>query len=175
MEVVISTHFDLAHPVMFIKLDQVKLSGLVDNFAGIFTAYAASRKTQAPLYLTNYEEIDYDGAIEVAKELDKNMVVIVVDTVTNIQNHDAFIGNVYNLNVKPFVEKFPERVSFKEGYFEETEDETFIYGKKNGFKTLYFGVPIPNGYHDVDNFVAIEQIDRSTAVLIDLINWLQNL
>jgi hypothetical protein len=62
MKIIISAHMDLARPVMSIQMDDKNLSGLVDNFAGVFASYQASRKTGITVHFTNYEELDYDGA-----------------------------------------------------------------------------------------------------------------
>ena len=75
MRIVISAHFDLARPVMSINMDDKNILGLVDNFAGMFVAYQASRKTGIPVYFTNYEELEFDGAQEVAKSLSKDTPV----------------------------------------------------------------------------------------------------
>jgi hypothetical protein len=53
MNIVISAHFDLARPVMSIKMDNEKLLGLVDNFAGLFVAYQVSHKIGTTVYYTN--------------------------------------------------------------------------------------------------------------------------
>jgi hypothetical protein len=66
MKIILSAHMDLARPVMSIKMDSKNLLGLVDNFAGLFASYQASRKTGATVHFTNYEELDYDGADAVA-------------------------------------------------------------------------------------------------------------
>ncbi len=49
MKIVLSAHFDLARPVMSIKMDDKHLLGLVDNFAGVFVSYQASRKAGVPV------------------------------------------------------------------------------------------------------------------------------
>jgi hypothetical protein len=103
MNVVISAHFDLARPVMSIKMDKQKLLGLVDNFAGLFVAYQVSRKIGTTVYYTNYEELECDGAIDVAKSLDKsNTFVIVIDTILEkeIKGKPVSIANTYGINVK---------------------------------------------------------------------------
>jgi hypothetical protein len=176
MNIVISAHFDLARPVMSIKQDQESLSGLVDNFAGMFVTFQASRKTGVPVYYTNYEELEYDGAIDVAQSLDKKTtLVIVVDTILekDISGKTASITNVYNLDTTPLKNALKDKIHFIDGYFEETEDETWIYGKRFGFKTLYFGVPIPNDYHTTDNRITLKAIDEASKVLTDLILNLQ--
>jgi hypothetical protein len=175
MKVVLSVHFDLSHPVMNILMDSVKLNGLVDNFAGVFASYDAGRKTKTPVYFTNYEEIDYDGAIDVAKKIDRDTFVIVVDTIKqpDINNKRASITNVYNFSASELKKKFASKIHFIDGFFEETEDETFIYGKKSGLKTMYFGVPIPKTYHDVNNEVKLEVIDESSDILQEVIHFLK--
>ena len=174
MEVVVSAHFDIARPVMSIQIDKENLSGIVDNFAGVFTSYQASRKLGTKVYLTNYEELEYDGAESVAKTLEKDTLVIVVDTTTDAEEKDAYIGNVYGFTTEKLKEKFAEKILFKEGFYEEKEDETWIYGKKYGFKTFYFGVPIPHDYHDINNKISLSAIDKASQVLEDLIKWLHN-
>lgn len=174
MKVALSTHFDLSHPVMYMRLNPAGLHGLVDNFAGVFVSYNASRETGVELYLTNYEEIDYDGAIEVAKTLPKEIFVIVVDTVTEVRK-DAYIGNVYGLDVKPFISRFADQIEFRSEHFEETEDETFIFGQKSNLKTLYFGVPIPKTYHDLDNMISMEAMNKASELLRELINWIKDI
>jgi len=187
MKIVLSTHFDLARPVMFIHMDDKKLNGLVDNFAGVFASYQASRKTGVSVYFTNYEELEFDGADAVAKKLDNDTLVIVVDTTTDAEDKDAYIGNVYGIDTKELKEKFADLVLFKDGMYEETEDESYIYGGKYGLKTFYFGVPIPNPYkdnpdtfpkpgpyHTDENKVSLDAIDKTTQVLIDLITFFKN-
>lgn len=177
MNIVISAHMDLARPAMFIKMDEKNLVGLVDNFAGVFASYQASRKTGTPVYFTNYEELDYDGADTVAKSLDKDTIVFVVDTILerDIAGKQASITNIYGLDqssIGRLKETFQETIHFIDGLFEETEDETWIYGHKYGLKTFYFGVPIPGTYyHSTENQVTLESIDRITRILIDVIEW----
>jgi hypothetical protein len=87
MNIVLSAHFDLAHPVMSIHLDSEKLTGLVDNFAGVFVSYQASRKTGVPVYFTNYEELDYDGTISVPGEyhsVDNSILLEKIDNAAEI-------------------------------------------------------------------------------------------
>lgn len=184
MKIVISAHFDLARPVMSIKMDDKNLLGLVDNFAGIFVSYQASRKTGVTVYYTNFEELEFDGADDVAKSLDKDTLVIVVDTTQDADGKPAYMGNVYGFSTDKLKEKFADKILFKDGLFEETEDETIMYGGKYGLKTFYFGVPIPNphnyeknpfpkpgSYHTVNNKISLEAIDEAAEVLIDLIKW----
>lgn len=184
MKIVLSAHFDLARPVMSIKMDEKNLLGLVDNFAGVFTSYQASRKTGIPVYFTNYEELEFDGAEDVAKSLDKDTLVIVVDTTMDAEDKSAYMGNVYGFSTDPLKKLFSDRILFKDGMYEETDDETIIYGGEYGLKAFYFGVPIPNphaglqkpypkpgAYHITDNKISLEAIDKVSDVLIDLIKW----
>ncbi|NTU46885.1 hypothetical protein HGA88_04645 [Candidatus Roizmanbacteria bacterium] len=176
MNIVISAHFDLARPVMSIKLDNQQLSGLVDNFAGVFAAYQISRKTGTPVYFTNFEELEYDGAIDVATSLDKeNTIVIVLDTILekDAQGKAATITNAYGIETEKLKEKFADNIHFIDGFFEEKEDETWIYGHQFGFKTFYIGIPIPNDYHTTDNHVSLEAIDTIVHLLENLINELK--
>lgn len=177
MKVVISAHMDLARPAMFIKLDEKDLLGLVDNFAGVFASYQASRKLETHVYFTNYEELDYDGAETVAKSLNKDTLIIVVDTILegDIKGKAASLTNAYGIdksNLDKLKTKFDDKIHFIDGLFEETEDETWIYGHKHGLKTFYFGVPIPGTYyHSTENKVSLDVIDKTTEVLIEVINW----
>lgn len=177
MKVVISAHMDLARPAMFIKLDEKDLLGLVDNFAGLFASYQASRKLGTPVYFTNYEELDYDGADAVAKLLDKDTLVIVVDTILEsyIKGKAVSLTNAYGIDKSDLDQlktKFEDKIHFLDGLFEETEDETWIYGHKHGFKTFYFGVPIPGTYyHSTENKVSLDVIDKTTEILMEVINW----
>ncbi len=177
MKVVISAHFDLARPIMFMRLDDKALNGLVDNFAGVFASYQASRRTGTPVFFTNYEELDYDGADAVAKILDKETLVIVVDTILerDIEGKHASIANAYGLpteNWKQLKADFSDRIHFKDGLFEQTEDESWIFGNKHGLKTFYFGIPIPGTYyHSTENKILLDTIDKSTESLIDVIKW----
>src|SRR5688500_5379027 len=108
MKIVLSAHFDLAKPVKYIKLDKLNMTGLIDNFAGVFAAYKASRETGAELYLTNFEEKNLGGAVEVAKNIKKEkVIVIVVDTCTDkIGTKKAYIGNAYNFSMDSLKKKF---------------------------------------------------------------------
>ena len=176
MQVVLSAHFDLAQPVRHMKLADGKLSGLVDNFAGVFVAYQANRRIDVPVYFTNFEENGFGGAIDVAKKLDKeNTLVIVVDTVKKSDlptGTVASIANVYNLDVQGLKNTFGKSVHFFEELFEPTEDETWIYGHKYGFSTFYFGIPIPKDYHAIDNDVSLKTIDAATEILVKIIRYL---
>jgi len=178
MKIVISAHMDLARPTMSINLDDKKLSGLLDNFAGVFVSYQASRKTGVPVHFTNYEELDYDGAEFVAKSIDKDTLVIVVDTILekDINGKQASITNAYGLDSewKDLKEMFKEKMHFIDGLFEETEDETWIYGNKHKLKTFYFGVPIPGTYyHSTELEIGLDAIDKITELLVEVIGWFQ--
>lgn len=172
MKILLSAHIDLARPVMSIKMDDKNLLGLVDNLAGVFASYQASRKTGVPVEYTNFEELENDGAEAVAQSLDKETLVIVVDTTTEPTNgKEGYIGNLYGINIEELKNKFGDRVRIREEYFEATEDETAIYGKKFGLKTFYYGITIKPKYHDPDNSITLAEIDKASNVLVDLINW----
>ena len=176
MKIVISAHMDLARPTMSIYLDDKKLSGLLDNFTGVFISYQTSRKTGTPVYFTNYEELDYDGADAVAKSIDKNTLVIVVDTILekDIKGKQASITNAYGIDSEwqELKEKFKDRIHFIDGKFEETEDETWIYGNKHKLKTFYFGVPIPGTYyHSTELEIGLNTIDKITEILTEVVKW----
>ncbi len=172
MKILLSAHMDLARPVMSIKMDDKNLLGLVDNFAGVFAAYQASRKTGVLVEYTNFEELEFDGAEAVAHSLDKDTLVIVVDTTTEPTNgKEGYIGNLYGIDIEELKSRFGNRIRIQEDYFEATEDETIIYGKKFGFKTFYYGITIRPEYHDPDNSISLAEIDTAARVLVDLINW----
>lgn len=176
MKIVISAHFDIARPVMSIKMDDKNLSGLVDNFFGVFVSYQTSRKTGVPVYFTNYEELDYDGAQSVAKSVNKDTLVIVVDTILkkDINGKQASITNAYALDSEwqELKNKFKDKIHFIDGLFEEKEDETWIYGNKNKLKTFYFGVPIPGTYyHNTELEVGLNTIDDVANILIEIVEW----
>ena len=177
MQVILSAHFDLAQPVRHMKLADGKLSGLVDNFAGVFAAYQANRRTGVPVYLTNFEENGFGGAIDVAIKLNKeNTLVIVVDTVKVSDlpaGTIASVANVYNVDVQDLKKKFGGKVFFFEELFEPTEDETWIYGHRFGFAAFYFGIPIPKDYHETENNVSLKTIDAATDALVDIVNYLR--
>lgn len=174
MNIILSAHFDVARPIPFISLNEGKLNGLVDNFAGVFAAYQSHRKTNVPLYMTNFEELEFDGAIELAKHLAQDSLVIVVDTILqeDIGDKSASIANVYGIDTRSLEKHLPQ-VHFKHEFFEETEDETWIYGHKFGLKTLYFGVPIPGEYHSVENSITLNTIDTASEMLTKVCNLLQ--
>lgn len=181
MKVIISAHMDLARPAMYIKLDEKNLLGLVDNFAGVFASYQASRKTGVPVYFTNYEELDYDGADAVAKLLDKDTLIIVVDTILEkdiATGKSGSLTNTYGIDKSDWEQlkkEFSDKIHLIDGLFEETEDETWIYGHKYGLKTFYFGVPISGAYyHSTENKVSLDIIDKATEVLTELISWFKN-
>lgn len=180
MNVILSAHFDLARPVMSIKLDAKNLTGLSDNFAGIFAAYQASRKTGIPVFFTNYEELDYDGADCVAKTLDKNTLVIVVDVVLekDVKGKLASVANAYGMEeyLPKLKRDFEKEIHFIDSPYDPTEDETWIYGKRYSFKTFYFGIPIPGDYYHATNLkVDVKTIDKSAEILTKLIEWIKKI
>ncbi len=176
MKIVLSAHFDIARPVPFIELSGGKLRGLIDNFAGVFVAYEATKKTGIPLYLTNFEETGFKGAHEVAKKLKKDTLVIVVDTTRDAKDKDGYIGNVYNFDIKPLQKKFTKNIFFMPGFYEETEDETWVYGHECGLPCFYFGVPIPHNkdYHATNNTVTTTAIDKIANILINIVRTMIN-
>lgn len=173
--IVLSAHFDIAKPVPFIKLSDGKLTGLIDNFAGVFVAYEAARRTGVPLFLTNFEETGFKGASEVAKKLPINTLVIVVDTTRDAKDKDGYIGNVYHLTLPKLPKNLSKRLFVMPGLFEKTQDETWVYGHEFGLPSFYFGVPIPHkkGYHNTNNSITQVAIDKATKTLTDVISWLQ--
>ena len=172
MKILLSAHIDLARPVMSIKMDDKYLLGLVDNLAGVFASYQVSRKTGVPVEYTNFEELEFDGAETVACSLDKDTLVIVVDVTTEPTNgKEGYIGNLYGVDIKELKKEFENRIRIREDYFEPTEDETIIYGKKFGLKTFYYGLTIKPKYHDTNNSITLKDIDKASNILVDLINW----
>lgn len=173
--IVLSAHFDLSSDVPFMLFDSDGLHGLVDNFAGVFCSYEASRKTNTPLYLTNFEEVNLGGAEAVAKTLKgTDTLVIVVDTCTDAQDKGGYIGNAYNFSVDSLKGKFKDDIFFMDGLYEADMDETAIYGEDYHFPTFFYGVPIQNGYHDIDNHIKTTTIDMASQLLIEVIRHLQN-
>jgi putative aminopeptidase FrvX len=178
MKIIISAHMDLARPVMSIKMDDKNLVGLVDNFAGVFASYQASRRTGVSVQFTNYEELDYDGADTVAKQLDKDTIVFVVDTILekDVKGKLVSITNAYGLGAywDEMKKEFGNNVCFIDGFFEQKEDETWIYGNKHKLKTFYLGVPIPGDYyHSTELAVNLKTIDKVTNIIVDLIKYFQ--
>lgn len=172
MKILLSAHIDLARPVMSIRMDDKNLLGLVDNLSGVFASYQASRKTGVTVEYTNFEELEFDGAEAVARSLNKDTLVIVVDTTTEPTNgKEGYIGNLYGINTEELIKEFGHRIRIRKDYFEATEDETIIYGKKYGFQTFYYGISIKPKYHDPDNSITLAEIDRASNVLVDLIKW----
>lgn len=172
MKVLLSAHMDLARPVMSIRMDDKSLFGLVDNFAGVFAAYQASRKTGVTVEYTNFEELEFDGAEAVARSLSKDTLIIVVDTTTEpTDGKEGYIGNLYGIDVEELKKEFGKRIRIREEYFEPKEDETIMYGKKYGLKTFYYGITIRPEYHDPDNSITLAEIDKASKVLVDLVNW----
>lgn len=49
MKIVLSAHFDIAHPVPFIKLSSGNMKGLIDNFAGVLVAWEANKENRYPV------------------------------------------------------------------------------------------------------------------------------
>ncbi|NTU46146.1 hypothetical protein HGA88_00820 [Candidatus Roizmanbacteria bacterium] len=177
MNVVLSTHFDLARPVMFMELQNQMLCGLIDNFAGVFVSYEVHKRTDAPVYLTNFEELEFDGADTVAQKLEKDTIVIVVDTITRSDmsaQSIATLTNQYGLERFKLKESFGEKLHFIDGLFEEKEDETWIYGHKYHLPTCYFGIPIQNNYHDTDNIISLQSLSVATEELVHLVEYLRN-
>jgi hypothetical protein len=177
MKGIISSHFDIAKPVKFIKVDKEGMTGIVDNFAGVFAAYKASRKTGVELYLTNFEEKNLGGASAVSKIIKKEKaVVIVVDVCTDdVKGKKAYIGNAYNFPTEGLKKKFGKDIFFRDGYFEPTEDETAIYGWEDKMTSFFFGLPIKGKYHDTDNKISNKVIDEASDLLIKVINHIQKL
>lgn len=170
MHIVLSAHFDIAKPVPYIRLEDKAIHGLIDNIAGVFVAYQASRKTGVPVYFTNFEETGFGGATKVAKKLKKSdTLIIVVDTTTDAQGKDGYIGNAYNFDVTPLKPKYSKHIHFQDGLYEATEDETWIYGHKFGLKTFYFGVPIQRTYHDTNNAITQYAIEKASLYLCNII------
>ncbi|MBU3979162.1 hypothetical protein KJ980_01970 [Patescibacteria group bacterium] len=111
--------------------------------------------------------------------MDKNTIVFVVDTILekDIKGKSASITNAYGLEPywNEMKEKFGDNIHFMNGLFEQTEDETWIYGHKYKLKTFYLGVPIPGDYyHSTELKVNLKTIDRTTDIIVDLIKYFQS-
>lgn len=151
------------------------MSGLIDNFAGVFAAYKAAKETGIPLYLTNFEEVNLGGANQVAKDnKDKDSLMIVVDTCTDAQDKKAYIGNAYYVDTRPLKEEFEKEIFFMDGFYEPKEDETAAYGWDSQYPTFFFGIPMNGQYHDLNNKLSLKSIDEATEVLIKVINWIKS-
>ncbi len=102
-------------------------------------------------------------------------LVIVVDTTRDAGEKPAYIGNVYNFDIGRLQKSHAKDIFFMPGLFEETEDETWVYGHEFGMPTFYFGIPIPHekDYHDTNNGISLSSIKRSASILSSLITFLQ--
>jgi len=110
-----------------------------------------------------------------SKASNLDFLVIVVDTTRDAKGRNGYIGNIYNFNLPKLPKRLASKLFIMPGLFEETEDETWVYGHEFGFPSLYFGVPISpkKDYHAANNALGVRTIDRATTVLVSFIRQIK--
>jgi hypothetical protein len=158
----------------------------LDNFVGVFTMLKAYFAGQFPqhgcrLEITYDEEVDMEGAKEVAATLNGNEVVIVID-VTGVRTTKNFtIEKLQNKRLRKFVkaclaesEQFRDTFDLFVGCPDPIclEDETNVYSKTTPF-TFFFGIPVRGGDYNegpVRCWVRdVEVASEALAFLVDQI------
>ena len=158
---------------MKLKKDDTNYIGHLDNYVGVFSVMHAYFSGQLDsehvrVELTYGEETDFEGAIEVAKEVKSDDLVIVVDVTATPTDKDFVVekcrARVVQIFLKEVLKNFdydlytdcPDPVS--------TIDEVDIYKDKTKF-CFFLGLPCEGGDYNVDavkcNIKSVEEVSKA--------------
>lgn len=173
----ISAHSDTNYKHVKLTKDDTNYIGHLDNYVGVFSvmqAYFSGKldSEHVRVELTYGEETDFEGAIEVAKEVKHDDLLIVVDVTATPTDKDFVIEKCKS----PAVQKYLKDVLKNFDYDLYTDcpdpvstiDEVEIYKDKTNF-CFFLGLPCEGGDYNVDAVKCkIKSVEETSKAIIEI-------
>ena len=173
----ISVHSDKNYKHVKLKRDNEFYIGHLDNYVGVYSVMKAYFSGQlghkhVRVELTYGEETDFEGALEVAEEIEHNDLVIVVDVTATPTKKDFVIEKCESSIVQHFIKDVLKNYEYDlyRGCPDPVSnlDEVEIY--KNKTKHYFFlGLPCEGGDYNLEAVrCKIKSVDKVSMALIDI-------
>lgn len=180
----ISAHSDTNFKKVRLNIDGECYNGYLDNYIGVYAVMKAYFSGEISfeyvrLELTYGEEVDMEGARQVAKDVTSNDLVIVVDVTATPTDKDFVIEKCKSKKVKKFLDDILG--DFKYDLYEgcpdpvSNVDEVEVYKHKT--KNYFFlGLPCFGGdYNSVEVKCRIKSVDEVSRALIKICKDYENI
>ncbi|HAY33859.1 MAG TPA: M28 family peptidase [Ignavibacteria bacterium] len=173
----ISAHADTNYKNVSLRIDGDDYVGLLDNYVGVFAAMKAFFSGEIDfvyvrMELTPDEEIDMRGAQEVAKEVSREDLVIVIDVTGTPTEKDFVIEKCRSERVRNFLKETLKEFSYD--IYEDCPDpvanmdETDVYKHRTKYY-FFLGLPCRGGdYNFSDTRCRIRSVDEVSKALIEI-------
>jgi len=173
----ISAHADTNYKRVNLEIENEYYKGYLDNYVGVFVAMKAFFSGEinfdyVRMELTPDEEIDMRGAKEVAKEITKDDLVIVIDVTGTNTDKDFVIEKAKSENVRKFLNE--TLINFNYDIYEgcpdpiSNIDEVEVYKKKTS-NYFFLGLPCIGGdYNSVEVKCKIKSVEEAAKALIKI-------
>jgi len=173
----ISAHSDTNYKHVKLTKDNTNYVGHLDNYVGVFSVMQAYFSGQLDsehvrVELTYGEETDFEGAIEVAKEVKPDDLVIVVDVTATPTNKDFVIEKCKLPAIQYFLKDVLK--NFDYDLYPDCPDpisiidEVEIYKDKTDF-CFFLGLPCEGGDYNVDSVKCkIKSVEKVSKAIIEI-------
>lgn len=156
--IIISAHADTNFKKVELKIDGQNFKGYLDNYVGVYSVMKAFFSGQMSskdvrVELTYGEETDMEGAKQIAKQVKRDDLVIVVDVTSTPTEKDFVIEKCRSEKVKEFLKRSLEGFSYD--IYKDCPDpvsdmdEVEVYKKKTDHY-FFLGLPCTGGDYNSD-------------------------
>ena len=175
--IIISAHSDTNFKNISLRIENDSYVGYLDNYAGVYSALKAYFSGEIDFHyvrleLTYGEETDFAGAIEVAKDIQPDDLVIVLDVTATPTEKDFVIEKCKSDEVEGFLKDTLQDFSY-DLYKDcpdpvSSIDEVEVYKEKTEHY-FFLGLPCYGGdYNHVDVKCKIRSVDQVAKALIEI-------
>ncbi len=183
MKVALIVHQDNVFPELQLWWHGNEVWGTLDNFIGMIIVFRLSElihdySDKIDVIFTSYEEIDLGGAKRIAKNLDKDVLPIVVDVANVKGDWDCALENIYkfsNKEIKDMKEMIESHLNLKCNTRKYTgkpddEDDSWAFIKEKR-KVLTYTIPVRGELHTTDCNITLNGIEKATQGLKWLLSY----
>lgn len=175
--IIISAHADTNYKRVSLIIEGEDYVGFLDNYVGVYAAMKAFFSGQinfdyVRLELTPDEEIDMRGAREVAKEVSKEDLVIVIDVTGTPTDKDFVIEKCASEKVSSFLNDVLSGFSYD--IYKDCPDpvanmdETDVYRHKTEY-CFFLGLPCSGGdYNFTETRCPVRSVDEAARAVIEI-------
>ena len=175
--ILISAHSDTNFKTTKLRRENGYYVGYLDNFVGVYAAMKAYFSGELDydyvrVELTYGEEIDFAGALEVAEDVQKDDLVIVMDVTATPTDKDLVIEKAASQQVRDFLAETLTGISYD--LYEEcpdpvsNSDEVEVYKHKSDY-CFFLGLPCSGGdYNSVEVKCKESSIDAAAKAIIEI-------
>ncbi|MCB0723436.1 MAG: hypothetical protein KDC73_01940 [Ignavibacteriae bacterium] len=175
--ILISAHSDTNFKTTKLRIEGDSYVGYLDNFVGVYAAMKAYfsgeiKPEDVWIELTYGEETDFAGAIEVAQDIQKDDLVIVMDVTATPTDKDIVIEKANSPVIREFLGDVLQGFSYDlyEGCPDpiSDRDEVEVYKHKSDY-CFFLGLPCSGGdYNDVEVKCKVKSVDEAARAIIEI-------